>query len=397
MLYTGRMSNNQSNNPDVSNAPVYDSTEKKRVFKRVILFSLMFTIITLVGNYVSIRGSTGPYNVYVSFLISVISNASMMLSLLLIGFMIRWYKRGYYQNINKMVKDSPKAAIYSSILSAIIFVAIWLHGESAPIDVLILFPAIIFPIMLASSSLSTIMRYYMDIIGINKKMTNFNNAEQKDNLANSSFPCETMDGRRSVDVYSNEDMKRQLTFTEAPAVAEPLPTAVTNKNRTKDRTIRMTVIFLVMSFMTIIPVLGEHYVAGFVSAAYVMMPDFIRNIFIIYNLALSLIMIKMCIFRQYWATNKVLGLVSKIIILLICTIFTFVFAYVLYGYKIDSINNSDSIITVSKDSDKALAAFTTAMMTPTISINLYIIIFTIYFSWAILSYYKKSKSNIEKK
>lgn len=194
-----------------------------------------------------------------------------------------------------------------------------------------------------------------------------------------------------------EDMKKQLTFTETPAVVSPLPTVVTNKNMIKDRTIRMTVIFVVMSFMTIMPVLGEHYVAGFVSAAYIMMPDFIRNIFIIYNLALSLIMIKMCVLRQYWATNEVLGLVSKIIILLICTIFTFVFAYVLYGYKIDSINNSDSIITVSKDSDKALAAFSTAMMTLIISINLYIIIFTIYFSWVILSYHKKSTSNIEKK
>ena len=194
-----------------------------------------------------------------------------------------------------------------------------------------------------------------------------------------------------------EDMKKQLTFTETPAVVSPLPTVVTNKNMIKDRTIRMTVIFVVMSFMTIMPVLGEHYVAGFVSAAYIMMPDFIRNIFIIYNLALSLIMIKMCVLRQYWATNEVLGLVSKIIILLICTIFTFVFAYVLYGYKIDSINNSDSIITVSKDSDKALAAFSTAMTTLIISINLYIIIFTIYFSWVILSYHKKSTSNIEKK
>lgn len=194
-----------------------------------------------------------------------------------------------------------------------------------------------------------------------------------------------------------EDMKKQLTFTETPAVVSPLPTVVTNKNMIKDRTIRMMVIFVVMSFMTIMPVLGEHYVAGFVSAAYIMMPDFIRNIFIIYNLALSLIMIKMCVLRQYWATNEVLGLVSKIIILLICTIFTFVFAYVLYGYKIDSINNSDSIITVSKDSDKALAAFSTAMMTLIISINLYIIIFTIYFSWVILSYHKKSTSNIEKK
>lgn len=38
----------------------------------------------------------------------------------------------------------------------------------------------------------------MDIIGINKKIMNFNNTEQKDNLANSSFPCEAMDGRRAV-------------------------------------------------------------------------------------------------------------------------------------------------------------------------------------------------------
>ena len=30
----------------------------------------------------------------------------------------------------------------------------------------------------------------MDIIGINKKIMNFNNTEQKDNLANSSFPRE---------------------------------------------------------------------------------------------------------------------------------------------------------------------------------------------------------------
>ena len=367
--------NDQSNNPDVSNAPVYDSTEKKRVFKRVMLFSLMFTIITLVGNYVSMRGSTGPYNRYVSFLISAISNASTMLSPLLIIFMIRWYKRGYYQNINKMVNDSPKAAIHSSVLSAIIFAALWVYGKLVSIDILILFPVIIFPIMLVTIYLLTII----DVI-----LHGYNNQSNLTDNAPIASP-------------EVKDVKQQWAFTETPVVAKPLSTAVTNKNRTKDRTVRMTVIFLVMSFMTIIPVLGEHYVAGFVSVAYLIMPDIIRNIFIIYNLALSLIMIKMCVLRQYWATNKVLGLVSKIIILLICTIFTFVFAYVLYGYKIDSINNSDSIITVSKDSDKALAAFSTAMMTPMISINLYIIIFTIYFSWAILSYYKKSKSNIEKK
>ena len=169
-----------------------------------------------------------------------------------------------------------------------------------------------------------------------------------------------------------EDMKKQLTFTEAPAVAEPLPTAVMNKNRTKDRTIMLTVFFVIVSFMTIIPVLGKHYAAAFVSMAYVMMPDLIRDIFIIYNLALSLIMIKMCILRQYWATNEVLGRVSKRIILLICTISTFVLASLLYGYQINSINNSDSIITVNKDSDRIFAAITTVMMTPTIFINLYI-------------------------
>jgi len=195
------------------------------------------------------------------------------------------------------------------------------------------------------------------------------------------------------DQYNNQNNPTYST----PVVVELLPTAVTNKNRTKDRTIMLTVFFVIVSFVTIMPVLGEHYVAGFVSAAYVIMPDFIRNIFIIYNLALSLIMIKMCVLRQYWATNEVLGLVSKIIILLICTISTFVFAYVLYGYKIDSINNSDSIITVSKDSDRALAVFSTAMTTPAIFINSYIVIFTIYFSWAILSYYKKSTSIMEKK
>lgn len=192
------------------------------------------------------------------------------------------------------------------------------------------------------------------------------------------------------DQYNNQNNPTYNT----PVIVELLPTAVTNKNMTKDRTIMLTVFFVIVSFVTIAPVLSKHFAAAFFSVAYVMMPDLIRDIFIIYNLALSLIMIKMCILRQYWATNEVLGLVSKIIILLICTIFTFVFAYVLYGYKIDSINNSDSIITVSKDSDRALAVFSTAMTTPTIFINLYIVILTIYFSWAILSYYKKPTSNI---
>jgi len=127
------------------------------------------------------------------------------------------------------------------------------------------------------------------------------------------------------------------------------------------------------------------------------MPGIVRDTFIIYNLALSLIMIKMCVLRQYWATNEVLGRVSKIKILLICTISTLVFASLYYCYNIDSVNNSDSIATVSKDSDNIFVAIMTVIMTPTIFINSYIIIFTIYFSWAILSYYKKPKSNIEKK
>ena len=219
------------------------------------------------------------------------------------------------------------------------------------------------------------------------------NNDQYNNQNNPTYNT-TPDGIvTNNDQYNNQNNPTYNT----PVVVKLLPTAVTNKNRTKDRTIMLTVFFVIVSFVTIMPVLGEHYVAGFVSMAYVIMPDIIRNIFIIYNLALSLIMIKMCVLRQYWATNEVLGLVSKIIILLICTIFTFVFAYVLYGYKIDSINNSDSIITVSKDSDRALAVFSTAMTTPTIFINLYIVILTIYFSWAMLSYHKKSTSNIEKK
>jgi len=67
---------------------------------------------------------------------------------LLIILMIRWYKRGYYQNINKMVNDSPKAAIHSSVLSAIIFAALWVYGKLVSIDILILFPVIIFPVAL---------------------------------------------------------------------------------------------------------------------------------------------------------------------------------------------------------------------------------------------------------
>ena len=195
------------------------------------------------------------------------------------------------------------------------------------------------------------------------------------------------------DQYNNQNNPTYNT----PVIVELLPTAVTNKNMTKDRTIMLTVFFVIVSFATTMPVLGKYDAVIFFSEAYLMMPDIIRDVFIFYNLALSLIMIMMCMFRQYWATNEVLGRVSKRIILLICTISTFVLASLLYGYQINSINNSDSIITVNKDSDRIFAAITTVMMTPTIFINLYIVILTIYFSWAILSYYKKSKSNIEKK
>ncbi len=376
MLYTGRMSNNQSNNPDVSNASVYDSTEKKRVFKRAMLFSLIFTIITLVGAYASVRG-LGPYDVYVSFLTVIIPAVSMMYSLLLISFMIRWYRRGYYQNINKMVKDSPKAAIYSSVLSAIIFVAIWLHGESAPIDVLILFPAIIFPIMLASSSLSTIMRYYMDIIGINKKMTNFNNTEQKDNLANSSFPCETMDGRRSVDVYSNEDMKKQLTFTETPAAVSPLPVAKADKKRT----IGATIAFVTLCVLLVDVMIGDDPNSRnmIFNAIYYNLPEFIRIAFVIYSLALSIIMIKMCIFRQYWVTDRVMGGLK--IIPLVCIGLTMMFALIYFIYNIQY----------------TILAFAGAVMVSSVVfIALLIVVSVIYCSWSVLSYYLTS-SKLDKK
>ncbi|WP_298710864.1 hypothetical protein [uncultured Veillonella sp.] len=370
------MSNNQSNNPDVSNASVYDSTEKKRVFKRAMLFSLIFTIITLVGAYASVRG-LGPYDVYVSFLTVIIPAVSMMYSLLLISFMIRWYRRGYYQNINKMVKDSPKAAIYSSVLSAIIFVAIWLHGESAPIDVLILFPAIIFPIMLASSSLSTIMRYYMDIIGINKKMTNFNNTEQKDNLANSSFPCETMDGRRSVDVYSNEDMKKQLTFTETPAAVSPLPVAKADKKRT----IGATIAFVTLCVLLVDVMIGDDPNSRnmIFNAIYYNLPEFIRIAFVIYSLALSIIMIKMCIFRQYWVTDRVMGGLK--IIPLVCIGLTMMFALIYFIYNIQY----------------TILAFAGAVMVSSVVfIALLIVVSVIYCSWSVLSYYLTS-SKLDKK
>lgn len=173
--------NNRNNNPDVSNAPNYGNTEKKRAFNRVVLFSIIFTIIILLGVYVSVRG-LGQYDRYVLFLTEIILTTSMASSLLLISFMIRWYRGGDYQNVNKMVKDSPRAVIYSSVLSVIVFMALWLYGKSIPVDVLVLFPVIIFSVELVSCSLPT----PMDIIDL---------------LANSSFPREEdMDEWQRVDM-----------------------------------------------------------------------------------------------------------------------------------------------------------------------------------------------------
>lgn len=121
------------------------------------------------------------------------------------------------------------------------------------------------------------------------------NNDQYNNQSNPTYNTPPDGIVATNDQYNNQNNPTYST----PVVVELLPTAVTNKNRTKDRTIMLTVFFVIVSFVTIMPVLGEHYVAGFVSAAYVIMPDFIRNIFIIYNLALSLIMIKMCVLRQY--------------------------------------------------------------------------------------------------
>ena len=328
--------NDQSNNPDVSNAPVYDSTEKKIAFNRVVLFSIIFTIIILLGVYVSVRG-LGQYDRYVLFLTEIILITSMASSLLLISFMIRWYRGGDYQNVNKMVKDIPRAVIYSSVLSVIIFVALWVYGKSVPVDVLALFPAIIFSVELVNCFLPT----PMDIMDL---------------LANSSSPREDMDKRQHVSVRPTEDMKKKA--------------------------LRRTAVFVIICLISV----------SLTSTLWGILKSFagplgyILDALGVYILMLACISIYWYKIGRYWITDKV----SKVLTTIGCAtvIFYVLVVFLRFGLFFLIANKDVFIVKVLSIIDMINLYFSPIVI---------FLVVLMYGSWAMLSYRKKSMPNIEKK
>lgn len=115
------------------------------------------------------------------------------------------------------------------------------------------------------------------------------------------------------------------------------------------------------------------------NAIYYNLPEFIRITFVIYSLALSIVMIKMCIFRQYWVTDRVMGGLK--IIPLVCIGLTMMFALIYFIYNIQY----------------TILAFAGAVMVSSVVfIALLIVVFVIYCSWSVLSYYLTS-SKLDKK
>jgi len=168
-----------------------------------------------------------------------------------------------------------------------------------------------------------------------------------------------------------EDMKKQLIFTEAPAVAEPLPTVKADK----ERTIGITIAFVTFCVVLVDVMIKDDSIYS--------LPEFIRITLIAYILVLSIVMIKMCIFRQYWVTDRVMGGIT--IIPLTCIGIAAMFALIYYIYYIYNIQ------------DTVPALVGTVVFSFVVFIPLLIVVSVIYCSWAMLSYHKKSTSNIEKK
>ena len=168
-----------------------------------------------------------------------------------------------------------------------------------------------------------------------------------------------------------EDMKKQLTFTEAPAVAEPLPTVKADK----ERTIGITIAFVTFCVVLVDVMIKDDSIYS--------LPEFIRITLIAYILVLSIVMIKMCIFRQYWVTDRVMGGIT--IIPLTCIGIAAMFALIYYIYYIYNIQDTVPVLV-------GAVVFSFVVFIP-----LLIVVSVIYCSWAVLSYHKKSTSNIEKK
>ena len=168
-----------------------------------------------------------------------------------------------------------------------------------------------------------------------------------------------------------EDMKKQLTFTEAPAVAESLPTVKADK----ERTIGITIAFVTFCVVLVDVMIKDDSIYS--------LPEFIRITLIAYILVLSIVMIKMCIFRQYWVTDRVMGGIT--IIPLTCIGIAAMFALIYYIYYIYNIQDTVPVLV-------GAVVFSFVVFIP-----LLIVVSVIYCSWAMLSYHKKSTSNIEKK
>lgn len=263
----------------------------------------------------------------------------MASSLLLISFMIRWYRGGDYQNVNKMVKDSPRVAIYSSVLSVIVLMALWVYGKSVPVDVLVLFPVIIFSVELVSCSLPT----PMDIIDL---------------LANSSFPREEdMDEwQRGVDVRPTKDMK--------------------------NKALRRTVVFVIICLISV----GSTSTLLGILKSFAGPLGYILEALGLYILMFACISIYWYKTGRYWITDKV----SKVLTAIGCAtvIFYVLVIFLRFGLFFPIANKDVFIVKVLSTIDMINFYFSPIVI---------FLVVLIYSSWVILSYHKKSTSNIEKK
>jgi membrane protein len=237
-----------------------------------------------------------------------------------------------------MVKDSPRAVIYSSVLSVIVFMALWLYGKSIPVDVLVLFPVIIFSVELLSCSLPT----PMDIIDL---------------LANSSFPREEdMDEWQRVDVRPTKDMK--------------------------NKSLRRTAVFVIICLISV----------GLTSTLLGILKSFagplgyILEALGLYILMLACISIYWYKTGQYWITDKV----SKVLTAIGCAtvIFYVLVIFLRFGLFFLIANKEVFIVKVLSTIDMINFYFSPIVI---------FLVVLIYSSWAMLSYHKKSTSNIEKK
>lgn len=152
----------------VAMGPSFDkSMDKNKAFKYAVFYVIISVIAIFAGVYIFTQGLSnrgnnfGNYSAFLATEFLVIG--VIYSSLLLAGSVLIQYKKGRYHFIDRVVKNSPKAAFYAAIAVVIFLTLLWGSDRPMTIFTLLLSPVAAFASALEVANRDSVWQYAINM------------------------------------------------------------------------------------------------------------------------------------------------------------------------------------------------------------------------------------------